>query len=88
VAGDEPPEDLVALKVAFWAADAECTALGERPAAPDSAGRERQAAQLNAALFKRARITAEMYRHSWWEEQPNRYEADQAVIRAARARTA
>lgn len=79
------PEDLVQLKVAFWAADAECIALSAGPEPTDPRERERARADLDAANAKRLGLIAEMYAHPWWRIQPNRYEADLAVNQAAKA---
>jgi hypothetical protein len=85
VAENDVPEDLVKLKAAFWAADAECAALSARPDPADPDEQQRARDELKAANLKRLGIITEMYAHPWWATQNNRYEADLAVNAAAKA---
>lgn len=71
-----PPADLVELKAAFWAADAECAALAESDA---------DLAELRAARKKRLEIVVAMYAHDWWATAGPRYPADQRLNAAAKA---
>lgn len=71
-----PPADLVELKAAFWAPDAECAAL---------ANSEADSAELSAARKRRSDIVAALYSHPWWETAGPRYPADQKVNAAAKA---
>ena len=84
MAEHEVPEDLVKLKAAFWAADAECTELSGRPDPEDPDEQQHALDELKAANLRRLGIITEMYAHPWWATQPNRYEADLAVNEAAK----
>jgi len=71
-----PPADLVELKAAFWAADAECAALADSGADSD---------KLNEARKKRSTIVGDLYAHPWWATAGLRYPADQRLNAAAKA---
>lgn len=71
-----PPADLVELKAAFWAADAECAALADSGADSD---------KLSAARKKRSTIVGDLYAHPWCETAGPRYPADQRLNAAAKA---
>ena len=88
VADENLPEDLIELKLAFWAADRLCTDIADRavPSDPDLAAH--QDAELHMARTKRAEIVGKLYAHRWWSQQPNRYAADQKINAAAKARAA
>lgn len=85
MADDEVPEDLVKLKRSFWAADKNCADLADRPDSSDPEVQAAMNAELAAARAERLRITTDLYAHSWWATQSNRYEADQKVTAAAKA---
>jgi len=88
VADENLPDDLIELKLAFWAADKVCADIADRavPSDPDLAAK--QSAELHMARTKRAEIVGKLYRHKWWTQQPNRYAADQQINAAAKAREA
>lgn len=88
MADEDLPDDLIELKLAFWAADRLCADIAERavPSDPDLAAQ--QIAELHMARTKRVEIVGKMYAHQWWGQQPNRYAADQKIIAAAKARAA
>lgn len=85
MADHDVPEDLVALKAAFWAADARCAALSDQMPAADPQEQQRLEAELFMARAKRSTALGGLYAHPWWATQANRYQADQAVNNAARA---
>jgi hypothetical protein len=84
----EIPEDLVHLKIAIWAAEAQCAMLREQLQAGDALRREGLEAELYLARGHRSTAIAELYAHAWWASQPSRSAADLAVNAAARARSA
>lgn len=88
MADENLPDDLIELKLAFWAADRLCSDIAQRavPSDPDLAAQ--QGADLHMARTKRAEILGKLYAHRWWSQQPNRYEAKQKIDAAAKARAA
>jgi hypothetical protein len=81
---DNVPDDLVALKVAFWAAQAKYRDLARLPAV-SGARRQRHAAELVVARRMRNEVIAELNAHPWWGRQANSFEAEDAVTTAAMA---
>jgi len=86
VAAAEIPEELVHLRIAIWAAEAQSAELREQLQAVDAQRRESLEAELYLARATRSKAVAELYAHPWWAAQPSRNSADQAVNGAARAR--
>jgi hypothetical protein len=94
-----PPDDLVALKAAWYAADARAQQLaavepeGDQtimrvplPGRPDTPIRlfsQEQSAALNAARTERLELTLRLARHPWKAEQPERHAAEKALNEAA-----
>lgn len=86
MADDAVPEDLVHLKIAVWAAEAQCALLRAQLQAADTDRRERLEAELYLARAGRSKAVAALYAHRWWAAQPSRRGADQVVDAAAKAR--
>lgn len=85
MADAEVPEELVHLKIAIWAAEAQSAVLREQLQAADIPQRENLEAQLYWARGSRSKAVAQLYAHPWWASQPSRSSADQALNSAARA---
>jgi hypothetical protein len=88
MADEDLPNDLIELKLAFWAAEKLCADISERAVPSDPALAAQQDAELHMARTKRIEIVGKLYAHKWWSQQPNRYVADQKIIAAAKARAA
>ncbi|GAA2003432.1 hypothetical protein [Catenulispora subtropica] len=88
MADEDLPDDLIELKLAFWAADRLCADIAERAVPSDPGLAAQQDAELHMARTKRAAIVSKLYAHKWWGQQPNRQAADQKITAAAKARTA
>jgi hypothetical protein len=94
-----PPDDLVALKAAWYAADALAGRLARAepegdqtvarvplPGRPDTSIRlfsEEQSAALNAARAEQLELTLRIHRHPWKAEQPDVHAAGKALNEAA-----
>ena len=90
-----PPEDLVALKTAWYAArDHVHRVSGEQPAGQELTvpgfGRDaqprpirlfsdEQSARLAAARSEEMRLAVELSRHPWRQAQPDRHKAERTV---------
>lgn len=83
-----PPEDLVEIQRAWYAADAECARIGETlPSGSEIvAGVEappEQVAELNAVRARRLQLTEELLRHEWWGKVTDPIEAKKELRKAA-----
>lgn len=95
----DPPNDLVALKAAWYAADARAQQLAAvepegdqtvpriplpgRPETPIRLFSEEQSAALNAARAERLELTLRLARHPWRSEQTDVHAAGKALNEAA-----
>ncbi|MER6817451.1 hypothetical protein ABT299_50065 [Spirillospora sp. NPDC000708] len=84
-----PPEDLVEVQRAWYAADAECARIGE--ALPSGskvvAGVEaapKQVAELKAARARRLQFTEDLLHHEWWGKVTDPIKAKKALRAAAK----
>ena len=94
-----PPDDLVALKAAWYAAGARAEQLAAlepegdqtiarvplpgRPETPIRLFSDEQSAALNAARAERLELTLKIARHPWKAEQPDVHAAGKALNEAA-----
>lgn len=96
-----PPDDLIAIKAAWYAADERAQRLskaepeGEEtipriplPGAPDTPIRlfsPEQTTALNAARAERLELTLRLFRHPWKSAQPDPHEAEKVLNETAHA---
>lgn len=94
-----PPDDLLALKAAWYAADARAAQLAAaepegdqtiarvplpgRPETPIRLFSDEQSAALNAARAERLELTLKIARHPWKAEQSDVHAAGKALNEAA-----